>query len=87
MSEYQQIQQKYLKQAWERGIDVLEEALPAKCEGNCLHFKAFGEDCEFCPQEIKLSGQIPSGPEGVLTALYAIHAQNKPSPDAPAAIL
>ena len=55
---YLQIQQEYLKQAWSRGVEVLEEALPAKREENCVRFKAFGEDCEFCPQGIELSGQI-----------------------------
>ena len=58
---------------------MLEEALPAKREENGLRFKAFGEDCDFCPQGIKLSGQSPSGPGGVLIALYALHVQNKQS--------
>lgn len=59
---------------------MLEEALPAEGERkNCVRFKAFGEDCEFCSQGIKLSGQIPSGPEGVLIALCSLHTKNKQS--------
>ncbi len=48
---YLQIQQEYLNQAWSGGIEVLEEVLPAKREVSCVRFKAFGEDCEFCPQQ------------------------------------
>jgi hypothetical protein len=65
------IQKGYLEQVWSRPLEELEIALPARRQGGCFRFQAFGEPCELCPQEIILSGQQLTGPEGILSALYA----------------
>lgn len=41
---YLAIQREHLKEAWLRGSEVLEQGLPAKREGDCFYFQAFGEN-------------------------------------------
>lgn len=72
-----QIQKEYLEKVWLRQSKELEEALPGPLEGDCFCFRAFGEFCELYPQEIKLGGKLLTGPEGILIALYALHAQKE----------
>jgi hypothetical protein len=72
-----QIQKEYLQKVWEHEPKELEEFLPAYFKEGCFHFQAFGEPCELYPQEIILGGQLLTGPEGILIALYALHAQKK----------
>jgi len=72
-----QIQKEYLQKVWLRQPKELEEALPGPLEGDCFCFRAFGEFCELYPQEIKLGGKLLTGPEGILIALYALHAQKE----------
>jgi len=72
-----QIQKEYLQKVWEREPKELEEFLPAYFKGGCFNFKAFGEPCELYPQKILLGGQRVTGPEGILIALYAFHAQKE----------
>jgi hypothetical protein len=55
----------------------LEIALPARRQGDCFHFQAFGEPCELHPQEIILGGERLTGPEGILIALYASQVSNE----------
>jgi hypothetical protein len=71
------IQKGYLEQVWSRPLEELEIALPARRQGGCFRFQAFGEPCELCPQEIILSGQQLTGPEGILIALYASCVPNE----------
>ena len=73
-----QIQKECLQQVWTRKSGELEVALPARRQGECFHFQAFGEPCELFPQEIILGGQQLIGPEGILIALYASHVPNQP---------
>lgn len=75
---YLAIQREHLNAAWSRGEQVLGEALPGQREGECFRFKAFGENCELCPQAINLGGEPVTGAEGILIALYARYVQNEP---------
>jgi len=72
-----EIQKEYLQKVWLRQSKELEEALPARPEGDCFHFQAFGEPCELYPQEIILGGERLTGAEGILIALYALHVQKE----------
>jgi hypothetical protein len=78
MSEnFLRIQREYLQKVWARELKELEEFLPASFKEGCFYFQAFGEPCELTPQEILLGGQPLTGPEGILIALYALHAQKE----------
>lgn len=72
-----EIQKEYLQKVWLKNPKELEEALPARHEGDCFYFQAFGEPCELYSQEILLGGQLLTGPEGILIALYALHVQKE----------
>jgi hypothetical protein len=65
------IQKEYLCQVWSRRPEELEAALPARRQGDCFHFQAFGEPCELYREEIILGRRRLTGPEGILIALYA----------------
>ena len=75
---YLLIQIEHLKAAWSRGQEQLEQALPARKDGDCLSFQAFGQDCELCHEKISLAGEPLTGPEGILISLYARHVRNEP---------
>ena len=78
MSEnFLQIQKEYLRKVWLRNPKDLEEFLPARREGDCFRFQAFGELCELYFQEIILGGKQLTEPEGILIALYALHVQKE----------
>ena len=72
-----EIQKEYLRKVWLRNPKELEEVLPARPEGDCFRFQAFGEPCELYPQEVILGGKPLTGPEGILIALYALHVQKE----------
>ena len=72
------IQQEYLCQVWSRRPEELEAALPARRQGDCFHFQAFGEPCELYREEIILGGRRLTGPEGILITLYANQVPNEP---------
>jgi hypothetical protein len=69
----------HLKEAWHRGKETLEQSLPARLEGDCFSFQAFGETCELCPDVIRLGGKPVTGPVGVLISLYARQVHNEPA--------
>ena len=77
--QYVVIQIEHLKAAWSRGEEELEQALPARREGDCFYFQAFGQDCELRPEAIRLSGEFLAGAEGILISLYARHVRNEPA--------
>lgn len=78
MSEnFLQIQKEYLEKVWARASQELKESLPARFRDGCFYFQAFGEPCELYPREILLGGQLLTGPEGILIALYALHVQKE----------
>ncbi len=72
------IQKEYLQKAWSRSIRELEEALPARYEDDAFHFHAFGELCEVRREGILLDGEPLRSAEGILIAIYASFAPNKP---------
>jgi hypothetical protein len=72
-----QIQKEYLQKVWLRKPKELEEALPARLQEGYFCFQAFGEPCELYPQEIRLGGELQTGAEGILIALYALHVQTE----------
>jgi len=71
------IQKEYLQKAWARSLEELEGVLPAHRKGGCLRFQAFGELCELYPEKILSGGQLLTGPEGILIAIYASHVQKE----------
>lgn len=77
--QYLLIQMEHLKEAWLRGKETLEQTLPARLEGDCFYFQAFGETCELCPEVISLGGKPATGPEGILISLYARQARDAPT--------
>ena len=60
--QYLLIQMEHLKEAWMRGKEVLELALPATMENDCFYFQAFGEICKLCQDSINLGGKPATGP-------------------------
>jgi len=77
--QYLLIQKEHLKEAWLRGREVLELALPARMEDDCFSFQAFGEICKLCQDSIKLGGKPATGAEGILISLYARSVRNEPA--------
>ncbi len=77
VNHFLEIQKEYLRKVWLRPVRDLEKSIPARCEGDCFYFQAFGEPCELYPTEIILGGQRLSGPEGILIALYANHVTHE----------
>ena len=77
--QYLLIQMDHLKEAWLRGKKLLEQALPARQEGDCFYFQAFGETCELGPDVISLGGKPATGPEGILISLYARKVRDEPA--------
>lgn len=76
--QYLLIQKEHLEAALSRGNEVLEQALPARSDGACFYFRAFGDDCELCSQGISLGGEPLTGAEGILVALYCRYVRNEP---------
>jgi hypothetical protein len=77
--QYFMIQMDHLKEAWLRGKQILEKALPARLEGDCFYFQAFGETCELCHDVISLGDKPATGPEGILISLYARSVRQEPA--------
>ena len=77
--QYLLIQMDHLKEAWLRVKKLLEQALPARQEGDCFYFQAFGETCELGPDVISLGGKPATGPEGILISLYARKVRDEPA--------
>jgi len=73
-----EIQKEYLWKVCLRPPEELEKVLPAQRLDNCFRFHAFGELCELRRHHILLGGQKLIGPEGILIALYALHAKDVP---------
>ncbi|MGC8720022.1 MAG: DUF3786 domain-containing protein [Thermodesulforhabdaceae bacterium] len=71
---YESIILSYLPKAFERGIEVLKEAIPAEATGDGLLFKAFGANCLLTENAVMLDGVKETGPKGVLISIYALHA-------------
>ena len=77
--QYLLIQMEHLKEAWLRGKETLEQALPARMENECFYFQAFGETCKLCQDDITLGGIPATGPEGILLSLYARQVCDEPA--------
>jgi len=77
--QYLLIQNEHLKEAWLRGKEVLEQALPARMEDDCFYFQAFGESCKLSQDSIRLGAKPATGPEGILISLYARSVRNEPA--------
>ena len=77
--QYLLIQTEHLKEAWLRGKEILEQALPANLEGDFFYFQAFGETCQLFPDVINLGGKPATGPEGILISLYARNVRDEPA--------
>jgi hypothetical protein len=77
--QYLLIQMEHLKEAWLRGKETLVQTLPARLEGDCFYFQAFGETCELCQDAITLGGMPATGPEGILISLYARQVREEPT--------
>jgi len=77
--QYLLIQMEHLKEAWLRGKEILEQALPARKEDDCFYFQAFGETCKLCQDAISLGGKPATGPEGILISLYARNVRDEPA--------
>ncbi|MGD8915084.1 MAG: DUF3786 domain-containing protein [Syntrophobacterales bacterium] len=77
--QYLLIQMEHLKEAWLRGKETLVQTLPARLEGDCFYFQAFGETCELCQDAITLGGMPATGPEGILISLYARQVGEEPA--------
>jgi len=75
--QYLLIQIEHLKEAWLRGKEVLEQALPASLKDDCFYFQAFGETCKLCQDAISLGGKPATGPEGILISLYARYVRDE----------
>ena len=72
------IQRAYLKELYDHRPQEMEQLLPASREKDVFSFKAFGEPCAIRPDGITLSGEVITGPKGILIALYARNARKEP---------
>lgn len=72
------IQRAYLKELYDHLPQEMEQLLPASREKDIFSFKAFGEPCAIRPDGITLSGEVITGPKGILIALYARNARKEP---------
>ncbi|UCH08482.1 MAG: DUF3786 domain-containing protein [Deltaproteobacteria bacterium] len=73
------IQRAYLKELYDHLPQEMEQMLPASRENDIFSFRAFGECCEIRPDGITLAGEVITGPEGILIALYARNARKEPA--------
>ena len=73
------IQRAYLKELYDNLPQEMEQMLPASRENDTFSFRAFGEPCSISPDGITLSGEVITGPEGILLALYARNARKEPA--------
>jgi hypothetical protein len=78
-SNFLKIQRAYLKELYDHLPQDIEQLLPASRENDILSFKAFGEPCAIKPDGITLAGEVITGPEGILIALYARNARKEPA--------
>lgn len=78
ISNYLKIQHEYLQRAWTRPTEELAGSLPAEYRSGCFHFQAFGCACQLCKTQILLDGQLQTGPEGLLVAMYASFTVDRP---------
>lgn len=72
------IQRAYLKELYDHRPQEMEQLLPASREKDVFSFKAFGEPCAIRSDGIALSGEVITGPKGILIALYARNARKEP---------
>ena len=72
------IQRAYLKELYDHLPQEMEQLLPASREKDIFSFKAFGEPCAIRSDGITLSGEVITGPKGILIALYARNAHKEP---------
>jgi hypothetical protein len=82
-SQYEVLIQDNLDHAFDRPLDKLAEALPAKLDSNRLCFRAFGADCALSRRDVELNGQALTDPRGILISLYARHARSASFQGAP----
>ena len=73
------IQRAYLKELYDDLPQDMEQLLPAFRENDTFSFRAFGESCWIRPDGITLAGEVITGPECILIALYARNARKEPA--------
>ena len=74
---YERLIRDNLNRVFDRLPQDLEQALPARRDGELFHFRAFGEDCCLGPAGVTLSGITENGPKALLISIYAIHASHE----------
>lgn len=72
-SAYATIIRENLKKIFALDLDQRAAALPARRDGDSLHFEAFGQSCLLNPQAVYLNGINEGGPRGIIVTLYALH--------------
>jgi hypothetical protein len=74
---YEKLIRDNLNRVFARLPQDLEQALPARRDGDLFHFRAFGEDCCLGPGGVTFSGIPETGPKALLISLYASHANHE----------
>jgi len=72
---YEKIVRDNLSRLYSNLPENLAANLPAKREGECFRFTAFGKECLLSPDKITLGGQEGDSVLGILISLYALHAR------------
>ncbi|MFZ0611355.1 MAG: DUF3786 domain-containing protein [Desulfobacterales bacterium] len=75
---YQKIIEENLHRLFQSPVEQSARALPARIDGDCLVFEAFGEPCRIAPHGVFLDDRRETGVPGVLISLYACHANSSP---------
>jgi len=75
---YEKLIGKNLRTFCEKRGPWIASRIGARAEGDSLRFMAFGEDCCIHPGNMTLSGNLETGPKGVVISLYLLHANDEP---------
>jgi hypothetical protein len=78
LGQYEKLIRNNLDEAFQRSLENLSKAIPARTSSLGLHFKAFGEECIITPDRVILSDQTEQGPRGLIISLYAKHVGPEP---------
>ena len=70
---YAKIIEENLRLIYQTPLEQLSSTLPAKRDGDCFVFEAFGETCRIAPDGVFLNDRRETGVPGILTSLYARH--------------
>ncbi len=70
---YYSISLEYLNKAFDRGEDVLVEALPGVLKSDGIEIRAFGTECLLTREGVVMGREIEKGPKAIIISSYALN--------------